>query len=107
LTSELKKIRHGIDSINKYLPPKNILLKERDSSSDVGKNIHGNEFKRKDVGDVFFANIQRVKESLRVLEEFTKFKNIKAAMEFKKSRYEIYEFEKKTITKISSLRNNR
>lgn len=107
LTFELKEIRHRIDKINKYLPSKAVLLKEREVSSDVGRNIHTNELERKNLADIFFANVQRVKESMRVLEEFTKLKNTKAAMEFKKSRYKIYEIEKKTITKISSLRNHR
>lgn len=103
LTSQLKKIRHKINLIFKRLPENIMLLEERKVSKDVGKNIYINELKRKDYIDIFFANIQRVKESIRVLEEFTKLKNINIAIEFKKIRYDIYEIEKRIVKKISSL----
>lgn len=107
LTAEFKKIRHKIDTIVKRLPDIRLdLLKARKSLTDVGRNIYINELKRKDFGDIFFANIQRVKESIRVLEEFTKLKNINFAVEFKKIRYNIYEIEKKAAKKIASLCNH-
>lgn len=103
LTYEFKKIRHKIDIILKHLPSLTTLLKERDSLKDVGKNIYTNELERSNYRDILFANIQRIKESLRVLEEFAKLKNIKIAIGFKKIRYSIYEIEKKVVKKISSL----
>lgn len=107
LTAEFKKIRHKIDTIVKRLPDIRLdLLKARKSLTDVGRNIYINELKRKDFGDIFFANIQRVKESIRVLEEFTKLKNINFAVEFKKIRYNIYEIEKKAAKRIASLCNH-
>lgn len=107
LTAEFKKIRHKIDTMVKRLPDIRLdLLKARKSLTDVGRNIYINELKRKDFGDIFFANIQRVKESIRVLEEFTKLKNINFAVEFKKIRYNIYEIEKKAAKKIASLCNH-
>lgn len=107
LTGEFKKIRHKLDVILKKLPPLLSLLKERESLRDVGKDIYIHELKRKNYQDIFFANIQRIKESLRVLEEFSKLRNIKVAVEFKKIRYRIYEVEKKVIKKISSLCSRR
>lgn len=107
LTAEFKKIRHKIDALIKRLPELTRLLKERRSSSDVGRNIYINELKRSDFQDIFFANIQRVKESLRVLEEFSKLKNINTAIQFKKIRYNVYEIEKKAAKRISSLLHNR
>lgn len=98
LTSEFKRIRHRIDGILKYLPKDLKLLKERASLKDVGRKIHIHELKRNDYRDIFFANIQRVKESLRVLEEFTKLINRNIAVKFKILRYDIYELEKK-VTK--------
>lgn len=108
LTVEFKKIRHKIDTIVKRLPSdiRLDLLKARKSLTDVGRNIYINELKRKDFGDIFFANIQRIKESIRVLEEFTKLKNISFAVEFKKIRYNIYEIEKKAAKRIASLYNH-
>lgn len=107
LTLEFKKIRHRIEAILKRLPNRAILIRERESLSDVGKNIALNELKRRDYRDIFFANIQRVKESVRVLEEFTKLINKDIALEFKKTRYLIYEIEKKGIAKITSFKSRR
>lgn len=103
LTLRFKKIRHKIDTLFKNIVPRIALLKERDSLTDVGKNIYINELKRKTLSDIFFANIQRIKESVRVLEEFSKLKNIKIAVQFKKIRYELYDIEKKVAKKMSSL----
>jgi thiamine-phosphate pyrophosphorylase len=100
LTSQFKKIRHQIDSLFKSLASRVKLIKERESAKDVGKNIYINELKRKNYQDIFLANIQRVKESLRVLEEFSKLKNTATALEFKKIRYRIYEIEKRAAKKL-------
>ena len=107
LTAEFKKLRHRIDTILKELPDRAILLKERNSPSDVGKNIYVNELKRRNYQEIFFANIQRVKESVRVLEEFTKLTNIRLAIKFKGIRYRIYEIEKRVAKKIPSLCGHR
>ena len=67
---------------------------------DVGKKIFVNELKRENFKDIFFANIQRVKESVRVLEEFAKLRQKSAALKLKKIRYALYELEKKILPKI-------
>jgi len=103
LTSHFKKIRHRINSTLKYLPPKTGLLSFRESRKDIGRDIYINELKRASYQDVFFANIQRAKESTRVLEEFSKLWNKKAAVRFKRLRYGIYELEKKASKEISAL----
>lgn len=104
LTALFKQKRHQIDSLIKTLPDTSSdLLRERESLKDVGRNIYINELKRENFKDIFFANIQRVKESIRVLEEFTKLKNRNFAIKFKKIRYEIYEIEKRVARKISAL----
>ena len=103
LTSKFKQIRHRIDALLKRLPSRTTLLDERKSLEDVGKEIYIHELKRDDYQDIFFANIQRVKESLRVLEEFAKLINKNIAIEFKKLRYGIYEIEKNVTQRISSL----
>lgn len=106
-TSEFKKIRHRIDTIVRRLPvslPE--FIKARDSRKDIGRDIYINELKRKNLSEVFFANIQRVKESLRVLEEFSKLIAQSPARDFKKLRYVIYEIEKRIVKRISALRNH-
>jgi thiamine-phosphate pyrophosphorylase len=90
LTSRLKGIRHRIS----VLADGQSFLEARDSLGDVGKGIYLNELKRKGFKDIFFANIQRAKESIRVLEEFSKLLKKNTAVEFKKMRYELYEIEK-------------
>ncbi len=106
-TSELKALRHRIDALAKSLPLAIKLIGQRDALKDVGRNIYVNELKRNDVADIFFANMQRVKESVRVLEEFSKLTNIRTAVGFKKIRYQIYELEKKIAQKLPGLRNFR
>lgn len=106
LSEEFKSMRHKIDLAAKGLPAAKVLIQERDSLKDAGKDIHAGESKRKNIPDVFFANIQRVKESLRALEEFSKLKNRNCALKFKRIRYYIYEVEKKAVKKIAALCNH-
>ena len=87
----------------KRLPASIDLLRERKSLQDVGRDIVIKELKRKNFQDIFFANIQRVKESLRVLEEFSKLISKNSALQFKRVRYAVYEIEKATAKKISAL----
>jgi thiamine-phosphate pyrophosphorylase len=107
LTSEFKNIRHQIDILMPSLAKKEVLLKQRDSLSDIGRDVFANEFRRKNPEDVFFANIQRVKESIRVLEEFSKLKDKKISLGFKKLRYLVYESEKRIAKIIPSLCGSR
>ena len=69
----------------------------------MGRLLSGREMQRSDLNDIFFANIQRVKESIRVLEEFSKLLDKKSALAFKRLRYQIYEVEKKITFQLSSL----
>ena len=94
LTLSIKKVRHRLTSISRPLLARGDLLEGRCSSADAGKNIKINELRRGNVEDIFFANIQRVKESLRVLEEFSKLINIKSAKSLKSLRYKVYTIEK-------------
>jgi len=101
LTAQFKNIRHSIDAIVKRLPVSCFQrLEARCSISDVGKEVYGKELKRTGLNDIFFANIQRVKESIRVLEEFSKLIDTKSALKFKTIRYEIYSLEKKVVRQI-------
>ncbi len=103
LSLELKTIRHEIDLIAKGLAARKELLKERSVRQDVGRNIQGNELSRDSLQDIFFANIQRVKESIRVLEEFSKLISINSALKFKRVRYKVYALEKKAAGRIAAI----
>lgn len=102
LTFKFKQIRHEIDTLIKKLPIED-LLKERESNKDIGKNIFLKELERNSLQDIFSANLQRIKESLRVLEEFCKLKHRDLAKAFKKIRYDIYGLEKRASGKILAL----
>ena len=107
LTEEFKKARHNVSRTISSLPVvRKELLKERDSEKDVGKDI-SEKSKRKNYEDIFNANIQRVKEALRVLEEFSGLLSKDASQKFKALRFKVYTLEKKTIERFSTLCHNR
>lgn len=73
------------------------LLSARDIQGDVGKTTTAPELVRSSVSDIFRANSQRVKESLRVLEEFAKLVDIATAENLKLLRYKVYALEKSAL----------
>ena len=108
LTFRLKNIRHRLQEIVSRLPIKEFrLIEERNSAQDVGKDILAKETDRDSYPAILLANLGRVKESIRVLEEFTKLIQRNSALKFKEIRYAIYDVEKKLVKKIKALRNIR
>jgi thiamine-phosphate pyrophosphorylase len=100
LTAELKDVRQSVTRLAGRLPGGNRqLIKSRKAGEDIGRKIYGSELKRKGLPDILFANLQRAKESVRVLEEFTKLLDTKTAVKFKEIRYRIYTIEKKIASK--------
>ncbi len=96
ITANLKTIRHALDKkVRRLVSFKNTLC-SRDSIGDIGAHIYGNELSRQSYLDIYFASMQRVKESIRVLEEFAKLKDKRIAVEFKRLRYSLYTIEKKS-----------
>ena len=75
-------------------------MSARDILKDVGKKTIDEESKRFSVEDLLYSNAQRVKESLRVLEEFAKLVDIKAAERLKRQRYALYDLEKETFSRL-------
>ena len=98
LTRSFKDLRHGLTEVIGRLEGTKI-LQSRDAASDVGRPSSRGEFKRRDIESVFFANTQRIKESLRVLEEVSKLLDAKSAESFKGLRYRAYVLEQKAATK--------
>lgn len=107
LSISYKKIRHKITqnaaALNLDLKT---LLDARDTKTDAGVKSISSEMTRKNIGDIFFANTQRLKESVRVLEEFSKIINKDAAQDFKTLRFQIYALEKETSVVLLSLCNS-
>ncbi|MDA1015090.1 MAG: thiamine phosphate synthase [Planctomycetota bacterium] len=98
LTRELKSIRHELTSaVTRGLDCER-LLRSRDTTHDVGTSISTTaEFTRTGVADVVRANLSRVQESLRTLEEFSKTLNTDLARTFEAVRYRVYEFERSLL----------
>lgn len=99
LTSRIKSLRHAlVESIKGCDLDTAELSKARDIVSDVGKETIFTERRRRNLKHIILSNLQRVKESLRVLEEYLKInfdtENIK------KIRYQFYEVEKKIIERL-------
>ena len=99
LTKQLKEIRHALTESLKLLKIKE-LIAARDVDRDVGKESSLSELRRKSAADIFLANAQRLKESMRVLEEFAKLISVKSAKQIKNLRYKIYDLEKKAAGKL-------
>ena len=107
LTQRLKKSRHDISGCLKALPVSQAeLVACRNVAGDVGKKACGLERGRKDALDLFLANAQRAKESLRVLEETSKFVDERLSEKFKKIRFDVYSIEKKTLLELETLRHH-
>ena len=104
LTSSFRALRHRVSLLSERIDTKKLnLVKSRNVRKDIGKKTRLNERARKNVLDVFYANSQRVKESLRVLEEITKLIDRRAAEGFKKMRFGIYDLEKKSRIALETL----
>ncbi len=106
LRKKIRKVRHALDSVVQEKVLKRAIL-SRDSRQDLGRKVDYLEFKRKDTVDTLYINFQRVKESLRVLEEFFKLILPGQVAKIKKVRYEIYTIEKASFRTRSSLRSPR
>ncbi|MCK5214947.1 MAG: thiamine-phosphate pyrophosphorylase [Candidatus Omnitrophica bacterium] len=96
LTRKYKDIRHQLSENLAKIGAEDV-IKARNIDGDVGKGSTKIEFKRTDCRDIFYANSQRVKESIRVLEEFSKLIDEKRAQNFKGLRYKIYALEKEIV----------
>ncbi len=98
-TSRLKRIRHAVLEAaprawtGTYRP----LISARAAGSDIGRQTIKSELKREGVTAIMLANLQRAKESARVLEEISKISDKRVSSRFKKIRFRIYDTEKAII----------
>lgn len=107
-TRQLKIIRHTISSIAKEFELElGLLSASRDSGEDVGRasRITGG-MTRKSLRDIFAANMERVKESIRVLEEFFKLVDPAVSARLSKLRFKAYDIEKAIVHKLESVRHS-
>lgn len=103
-TEKIKRIRHSVfTAIRKSSKlDYSSLVSSRDSKRDIGKHTISNELKRGGWVDILSANMQRAKESLRVLEEFSKVLDADASLRFKRIRFSVYSLEKVLLERFGS-----
>jgi len=108
LTRKLKDLRHEVFGAVKDLREEHIeeLILSRDLN-DVGMKSIESEKKRKNLVDLFLANVQRGKESLRVLEEVMKLFDRELSQKFKKYRFKLYDIEKTAVKELEGIRGSR
>ena len=108
LTRSLKKAREDALRLAKRIERSSGTksFKFRNTLKDVGKKSSPRELKRQTLCDVFRANAQRAKESLRSLEEISKLLDECVSQKFKELRFKVYELEKRSRGKLESLLDN-
>lgn len=106
LRKKIRRLRHGLDDIAKNRIIKQAVL-SRNSQRDLGRAVDVWESKRRDTLEVLYINLQRAKESLRVMEEFFKIISRPHVKDIKKLRYELYSVEKEIVRRGSALCNFR
>ena len=68
---KIRTLRHSLNGVAKEKVVKDSIL-TRDSKKDLGQSVDVLEIKRGSVNEIVYANLQRAKESLRVMEELFK-----------------------------------
>ena len=99
LTQRCQRLLHHLTNVLGSLKLKE-LNSARNVATDIGRPAKTIEFKRRNIDDIVYANLQRVKESLRVLEEFSKLIDKKLSAKVKDLRYQIYALEKDALKKL-------
>ncbi|MFH1305249.1 MAG: thiamine-phosphate pyrophosphorylase [Candidatus Omnitrophota bacterium] len=107
LTSKLKNLRHEVFDTIRKLQKEHLkeLVASRDLN-DVGLKSIESEKRRDNLVDLFLANTQRGKESLRVLEEVLKLFDRDLSQRFKKIRFKLYGIEKAAVKELENIRNS-
>ncbi|MFO0876662.1 MAG: thiamine phosphate synthase [Gemmataceae bacterium] len=94
LSSLLKEIRHDLTAAFEELAPPT-LLSARETEQDVGTQISTErEYERASLFDVVRANLKRLEEALRSLEEFAKVPSPLLAERIERLRYRSYTAER-------------
>ena len=92
---EIKFLRHEIHNILSESPLSyDELIESRNVATDVGRMKHDeDEVKQQEMKGIFDANMRRIQEALRVLEEFFKLFDIPTSLRFKEIRFRTYSLQ--------------
>jgi thiamine-phosphate pyrophosphorylase len=94
LSRDIKAMRHDLAEALEELPG-DLLLASRDTQADVGTEIHAErELTRHSLTEVVLANLKRLQESLRSLEEVGKIYGSQLGQRLKRLRYKSYTLER-------------
>ena len=97
LTEEIKRCRHQISHTVNALDSGR-LLSSRDTTHDIGTTLSTpTETIRTSIRDVLNANLKRVQESVRTLEEYSKLIHQQSATVFEQARYQMYVLEQRLL----------
>ncbi|MBA4190670.1 MAG: thiamine phosphate synthase [Planctomycetaceae bacterium] len=98
LTEQVKELRHGLGEAAARLPT-HALLAARETLRDVGTTVTAaGEYVRTTPKQVGIANLKRLQESLRSLEEFGKLFGSELGRELESLRYQAYTLERAIST---------
>jgi len=108
ISKALKTTRHS--ATNAFIHSKKVglkkLLQARNVKEDALKLIDFEKICHPNISDIFMSNIERVKESFRVLEECSKIIDKNISHKYRKLRFGVYEIEKEAIKKIRNISGN-
>ncbi|MCA9014145.1 MAG: thiamine phosphate synthase [Planctomycetaceae bacterium] len=104
LMTLLKNTRHQLAEALHFIGQES-LIASRDTLHDVGTSISTtSEFERQSMEHLLQANLKRVQEAARTLEEFGKLISVEAAALFKSMRYSLYTLEKSILSCVQNQR---
>ena len=93
-SESFKELRHRLKEGAGALP-RTALLRARDVAGDAQKFVDlGGESRRDGIPDLFYANIRRAAEAVRVIEEFSKASEHLDSRIFQEIRFRLYDLEK-------------
>ena len=108
ITRSLKLIRHKTSEA--LLDSKNLTFKKllgaRNTEEDTEKYKDFKKPKGSGLNDILMSNLERVKESLRVLEECCKILDAKTSHKYRELRFDTYDVEKRIIKKNGHISRN-
>jgi thiamine-phosphate pyrophosphorylase len=97
LTRELKQLRHDLTAALAALPG-HVLLEARETQHDVGTQLSlPSEQERRSLLEVAAANLKRLQEALRTLEEFGKLHSAAISAAVEQLRYRTYTLERAIV----------
>ncbi|MBI4354977.1 MAG: hypothetical protein HY597_00820 [Candidatus Omnitrophica bacterium] len=107
LTAQFRRTRHRLADAAADLAVSRLQrTSSRESRHDVGRRAGSlNGLRPRGVSDILTANFQRAEEALRVLEEYGKLCEPRAAARFQAIRFVTYTLEKTTCARLAALRH--